>query len=73
MKINVFKEVEQCYHGCDFFGKSMDGMYCMHPKLKNSGIQGQHIINQDNSRGRVPDKCPLREEILETNIIYKLK
>lgn len=54
---------------CPFF--EVEGMehmmYCYHPRLKEKTAPGYPyggaIITQDNSRGRVPDECPLRGEV----------
>jgi hypothetical protein len=54
--------VEQCYQTCPFYGVSMDGMQCDHPYFSDKGAYDNMIITQDNSRGRVPDACPLRSE-----------
>ena len=66
------KEITKCYHSCPFFGNSMDGMECNHPYWKDKGSYENMIITQDNSRdGKIPEKCPLRNEDL--TIVYKLK
>jgi hypothetical protein len=49
----------------------MDGMQCNHPYWKDKGAYENMIITQDNSRdGKIPKKCPLKNEQL--TIIYKL-
>lgn len=69
----AIKTVSECYHSCDFHMNSMDGMYCNHPTLENSSMEEQMIITQDNSRGRVPDKCPLRDGAIRVSKVYTLK
>ncbi len=54
------KPVKQCYHGCPFFGGGKE-MECDHPYWEGKGAYDNMIITQDNSHGRVPDECPLRE------------
>jgi len=71
---NIDKDytVKQCYHKCPFFGISMDGMVCDHPYWKDKKPYENMIITQDNSKnGRIPDKCPLREDKLIQE--FKLK
>ena len=56
--------VIECYHVCPFFSLEGNLMVCKHPDFeeiisKGNGYENL-IINQDNSRGRVPDKCPLK-------------
>lgn len=60
-------EVKQCYHSCPFFGVNSDGMYCGHPFFEDKSADASMIISQDNSRGRVPDECPLRKGSLTMN------
>ena len=67
------KQVSQCYHGCQFFGTSMDGMECNHPYFKYKGAYDNMIITQYNSHGRVPDDCPLRDGPVEITTIISLK
>ncbi len=71
--MEIIKKVKHCYHNCYFFG--IDGgpggaMYCNHLSLDHKNYGG-YIITQDNSRNRVPDKCPLRIE--DTKIIITLE
>lgn len=67
------KEVEQCFHGCAFFNTSGHIMECKHPQFEEMDWESKLIITQDNSRGRVPDKCPLRNGQTDLIIRYKLK
>jgi len=53
------KSVKECFHGCPFFGGGKE-MECDHPYWDGKGYANM-IITQDNSHGRVPDECPLRE------------
>ena len=63
--------VDKCFHGCWFFNVSMDGMECNHPYWRDKKPYENMIITQGNSRdGKIPEKCPLRNENLIT--IYKL-
>ena len=62
-------EVTSCYHCCDFFESDMDGMFCSHPTICDQ----PRIINQDNSRGRVPPGCPLRRGKTKIVKIYNLR
>lgn len=70
--------VTQCYHGCPFF--QLEGMeqmmYCGHPRLRSKDTPGYPyggvIITQDNSKGRVPDACPLRTGSIETTHVVRL-
>ena len=58
-------EINTCYHSCPFFGVSMDGMNCNHPYWEEKSAYSDMIITQDNSRdGKIPEKCPLRNEQL---------
>lgn len=59
-------EIRQCYHSCPFFRTSHEDMYCGHPVWKEKGEEayGGAFITQDNSKGRVPEECPLRQEPL---------
>jgi hypothetical protein len=53
--------VDECYHHCPFFGNAGNEMECLHPHLLLKGnVWDRMIITQQNSRGRVPDECPLR-------------
>jgi hypothetical protein len=64
-------KITGCYYSCTFFGNSMDGMVCNHPYWKDKGAYENMIITQDNSRdGKIPEKCPLKNE--QINIVYKL-
>jgi len=54
------KVVGQCFHSCPFFRTSSDGMECGHPCFEDKTNYESMIITQKNSRGRVPDECPLR-------------
>jgi hypothetical protein len=67
------KEVEQCFHSCQFFSTSGHIMECTHPDFEKMDWEKKLIINQDNSRGRVPDKCPLRKGATEIVMRIKLK
>lgn len=59
------ESIKSCYHSCPFFRTTMNEMWCGHPKWQGgeTGYES-YIISQDNSRGRVPDECPLRENPL---------
>jgi hypothetical protein len=57
--------VKECYHSCPLFGISSDGMECMHPVFESGSPWDRMIITQNNSRGRVPDKCPLRKSAIK--------
>ena len=53
--------VDECYHRCPFFGNAGNEMKCLHPHLLlKENVWDRMIITQQNSRGRVPDECPLR-------------
>jgi len=67
------KEVEQCFHSCQFFNTSGHIMECTHPDFGEVEWEKKLIITQDNSRGRVPDKCPLRNGATEIVLRIKLK
>jgi hypothetical protein len=67
------KEVTQCYHSCPFFKLEGNLMTCGHPKFEGGDPYDSLIISQDNSRDRVPDKCPLREETVDVILRVKLK
>ena len=46
-------------------------MQCNHPYWKDKGAYENMIITQVNSRdGKIPEKCPLKNEQL--TIVYKL-
>jgi hypothetical protein len=64
--------VDECYHKCPFFSTTMDGMRCDHPHFNNQPAYSNMIITQDNSRGRVPDECPLRVKPFFGNFIILL-
>ena len=70
--MNTTTEVKQCYHSCPFFRISHEDMYCGHPvwKEKDTAAYGSLIITKDNSKGRVPEECPLRREPLV--VTYRL-
>jgi hypothetical protein len=72
MKYNKIEIVYQCFHGCSFFGGGHE-MSCDHPYFKDKGAYENMIITQDNSHGRVPDECPLKNEPAEIMTIVKLK
>lgn len=64
--------ITECCRSCLFFRVSMDGMECGHPYWKDKGAYENMIITQDNSvGGKIPDKCPLRNEDLM--VVYRLK
>lgn len=67
------KVVEQCFHVCQFFNTSGHLMECCHPDFDKMDWKNKLIITQDNSRGRVPDKCPLRNGPTEIILRIKLK
>ena len=64
-------EVTECYNACPFFTTSgMEHMMeCNHPYWVDKGAYAGAIITHENSRGRVPEKCPLRSEALEIKYI----
>lgn len=59
------KVVKSCYNSCKFFKTDGYVMLCFHPELENLDLEKQLIITQENSRGRVPDECPLRKGCVE--------
>jgi len=71
LQIRTDKAVKSCYNECDFFRSTNDGMSCNHPHFKNCSPYSNMIISQQNSRGKLPEKCPLRQEELQiiTNYI----
>lgn len=70
-KMKKVIEINSCYHDCPFFGTSMDGMECNHPYWEDKGAYENMIITQDNSGyGKIPEKCPLRND--ELTITYRL-
>jgi len=48
-------------------------MECTHPDFGVVEWEKKLIINHDNSRGRVPDECPLRKGATEIVMRIKLK
>ncbi len=62
--------IKECYHRCPLFQTTMDGMECGHPLWKDKGAYDNMIITHENSKGRVPDKCPLLKE--ELTVTYEL-
>jgi len=70
MKQEIF--IYRCYHNCTFFETEQGGvMYCNHPYFEDKSSSESYIINHDNSKNTVPDKCPLRESDL--TITYKFQ
>jgi hypothetical protein len=67
------KVVEQCFHACYFFHTSGHIMQCNHPDFEEMEWEKKLIITQDNSRDRVPDKCPLKKGQTEVVLRIKLK
>ena len=67
------KEVKQCYHSCHFFHTVSSVMECTHPDFNDVEWEKKLIISHENSRGRVPDECPLRKGALEVVMRIKLK
>lgn len=67
------KVVDQCFHACPFFSTSGHIMECQHPDFGHKEWEKKLIITQDNSRGRVPDECPLRKSPVEIVVRTKLK
>lgn len=57
--------VDECYHSCPFFGTAGNEMECLHPFFIDKDIWDRMIITQQNSRGRVPDECPLRQSAVK--------
>jgi len=61
--------VKECYHGCPFFALESHLMKCQHPHFtedkKAISFYENLIINHENSRNRVPDNCPLKNENVE--------
>ena len=63
MKYLKSTKITQCFMTCPFYGSAPDGMMCNHPHFDNSKYPwDKMIISQENSRGRVPDECPLITE-----------
>jgi len=56
--MNQTVRIKQCYHACPLMKVDADGMYCAHPVFNGRPWENM-IITHYNSRGRVPDKCPL--------------
>jgi len=48
-------------------------MECTHPDFGEVEWEKKLIINQDNSRGRVPDECPFRKGPTEVILRFILK
>jgi len=67
----ISQEVTSCYNSCHFFHNSTDGMYCNHPHFDDKDVWDCYIISQENSHGRVPDDCPLKN--YDTEITHKIK
>jgi len=65
------KSVKECYHVCPLFTTSGNEMSCGHQYFKDGDLENR-IITQDNSRGRVPDQCPLKR-FGPTEIVLRLK
>jgi len=61
--------VKQCYNSCPFF-RDKPEMHCKHPHFLK--LYDSLIITLENSRGRVPDECPLRNDILIETTVYEL-
>ena len=62
-KHKIQKEVivTQCFNNCPFWHNSMDGKECSHPYWDDKEPYSSMIITHDNSKGMVPDECPLRK------------
>lgn len=67
------KIVTECFHGCQFFGTNGHIMECKHPDFDSKDWKSKLIISHDNSKGRVPDECPLRQGATEVVLRIKLK
>ena len=68
----INKTTKGCFHSCHFFDKGGQLMRCKHPFFDDKDYFDAMIINQDNSRdGKIPEKCPLRED--EVELITKVK
>jgi len=54
--------VLECYFVCPFFSLEGNLMVCKHPYFEDEVTSNYEnlIITKDNSRGRIPDKCPLK-------------
>ena len=66
--------VKQCYNSCPFYGSLIfNDKHCSHPHWDNKPFADSMIITYDNSRGRVPDECPLRNDILIETTVYELE
>ena len=55
--------VKACRNECPYFEVvEMERiMHCGHPHWLGKGMDAGFIITQDNSNGRIPPKCPLRQ------------
>ena len=72
--IEKITKVDECYHACPFFqteGNTI--MSCGHPYWRSERVYDNLIITQDNSRGRVPDECPLRLDSIKMIQTIELK
>jgi hypothetical protein len=54
----------QCRPHCPMFWEGQDGMECMHPQWDGMDFSARMIITMENSSGRVPLECPLRNSPL---------
>ena len=63
--------ISEYFHNCPFFNVDMDGMSCIHPYWEDKEPYENMIITQDNSKGLIPEECPLQQE--ELILTYKLK
>lgn len=55
------KDIQRCYHQCPYF--ELDGgpgpvMVCMHPTLKDKGIEHHAIITHPECDTGFPAECP---------------
>lgn len=62
--------IYSCYHRCNFFETEQGGvMYCNRPYFDTTPLSNSYIITHENSRDKIPEKCPLRNAPL--NLIYE--
>ena len=68
--------ITECYHGCPFFNNVGQEMQCDHPfYLDKSNLKTAYdnmIITQQNSHGRVPDACPLKNDEV-TEVVMRVR
>ena len=67
IETKIIKECSDCY----FLGTFNGYMECNHPILNYKNLYSKNIITKENSDGRVPNECPLRENDIELQILLK--